>query len=61
MNIEIPFEKSFASHENAKYWSDKNKLKASEMTMFSNKTAIFYCKECNHEYEAVISSMALKK
>jgi len=28
---EIPFEKSFASHEKSKYWSNKNKLKPEEV------------------------------
>jgi hypothetical protein len=27
MSKEIPFEKSFASHEKSKYWSNKNELK----------------------------------
>jgi hypothetical protein len=27
----IPYEKSFASHEKAQYWSDKNEFKPNEV------------------------------
>ena len=33
----IPFEKSFASHEKAKYWSSKNELKPEGVARGSNK------------------------
>jgi len=34
----IPFEKSFASHEKAKYWSDKNELKPENIKPEKNTT-----------------------
>jgi very-short-patch-repair endonuclease len=49
MNI-IPFEKSFASHEKSKYWSDKNKLKPYEITKGSSKKFYLNCDKCNHEF-----------
>jgi hypothetical protein len=37
MSKEIQFEKSFASNEKSKYWSNKNKLKPNEVSKSSNK------------------------
>jgi hypothetical protein len=37
----IPHEKSFASHEKAKYWSSKNKLKPNNITNGSSKHFYF--------------------
>jgi very-short-patch-repair endonuclease len=48
MSKEIPFEKSFASHEKAKYWSDKNLLKPNEVMKGTHKKYIFNC-DCGHE------------
>jgi len=45
----IPYEKSFASHEKAQYWSDKNELKPNEVFKSSGKKYIFDCNKCNHE------------
>jgi very-short-patch-repair endonuclease len=47
----IPFEKSFASHKKAKYWSDKNLLKPNEVMKGTHKKYIFNC-DCGHEFEA---------
>jgi very-short-patch-repair endonuclease len=47
---EIPFEKSFASHEKAKYWSNKNNLKPNEISKGSDKKIYFNCDKCNHEF-----------
>ena len=37
-------------------WSEKNKLKAHEVSLFSHKTAIFKCynEDCGHEFESMI-------
>ena len=35
------FKKSFASHENAKYWSDKNEIKPREIHKSSRKKYLF--------------------
>ena len=43
MSEEIPFEKSFASHEKAKYWSDKNKLKPNQVSKACKKKYWFEC------------------
>jgi very-short-patch-repair endonuclease len=56
MSKEIPFEKSFASHEKAKYWSDKNVLKANEVMKSSHKKYIFNC-DCGHEIEISIGNV----
>jgi hypothetical protein len=39
----IPYEKSFASHEKAQYWSDKNELKPNEVFKSSHEKFIFNC------------------
>jgi very-short-patch-repair endonuclease len=46
----IPYEKSFASHEKAQYWSDKNELKPNEVALNSNKKFWFNC-NCGHEFD----------
>ena len=46
----IPYEKSFASHEKSKFWSDKNNIKPINVALNSNKNFIFKCGECNHEF-----------
>jgi hypothetical protein len=46
----IPFEKSFASHEKSKYWSDKNELKPNEVFKGSRKKYWFEC-EYEHLFE----------
>uniref|UniRef100_A0A6C0HL14 DUF559 domain-containing protein n=1 Tax=viral metagenome TaxID=1070528 RepID=A0A6C0HL14_9ZZZZ len=57
MAKEIPFDKSFASHEKAQYWSDKNELKPKNIAKFSNKKYIFDC-NCGHEFETVLSHIS---
>lgn len=44
------FEGSFASHEKAKYWSDKNTKSARETFLHSHDDAWFKC-EKNHDFE----------
>jgi very-short-patch-repair endonuclease len=46
----IPFEKSFASNEKSKYWSDKNELKPEQVYNVSAKKYYFDCDKCNHEF-----------
>ena len=50
MSKEIPFEKSFASSDKAKYWSDKNELKPAQVALQSNKKFWFNC-SCGHEFD----------
>jgi very-short-patch-repair endonuclease len=46
----IPFERSFASHPKAQYWSEKNEISPREISLNSNKKFWFNC-NCNHEIE----------
>ena len=46
------FNKSFASHPKAKYWSDKNKKQPREVFLQSNKTYIWFnCPICKLEFK----------
>jgi very-short-patch-repair endonuclease len=56
-NCKICFEKSFASHEKAIYWSDKNELKPYQVFKKTNKKYLFDCDNCNHEFEIVPNSI----
>ena len=53
----LAFDKSFASHEKSKYWSDKNELKPNEVNKFSNVKFWFNCDKCQHDFESVLSSI----
>ena len=48
----IPYEKSFASHEKAKFWSDNNVLKPENIYKCTNKKYWFDCIKCNHEFSS---------
>ncbi|MHB2028942.1 MAG: zinc-ribbon domain-containing protein [Acidimicrobiales bacterium] len=48
----IPFERSFASHERAKNWSDKNKIRPEDVPIKLTKKFIFNCDVCAHSFEA---------
>lgn len=50
-NCKLCFDKSFASHEKAKYWSDKNNNKPRNIFKKSDKNITFNCYDCNHEFE----------
>ena len=55
----IPFEKSFASHPKAKYWSEKNgKVKPREVFKSSGKKYLFKCEECSHEFQIGLNSIS---
>jgi very-short-patch-repair endonuclease len=51
----ILFEKSFASHPKAQYWSDKNELSPEYYAISSGKKCWFNC-ICGHEFEKVLYS-----
>jgi hypothetical protein len=61
MSKEILFDKSFASHEKSKYWSDKNKLKPKDIFKGTHDKYLFNCNICNHEFYGQLSSITLKK
>jgi len=48
---DLCFNKSFASHEKSKYWSNKNELSSRNVFKSSEKNIIFNCNDCNHEFE----------
>ncbi len=57
MSKEIPFEKSFASHEKAKYWNDKNLLKPNQVALNCNKKFWFCCNICSHEFDMTLNNV----
>jgi hypothetical protein len=56
MSQEIPFDKSFASHEKSKYWSNKNELKPNQVFKSSGKKYIFKCSN-NHEFPCPLNNI----
>ena len=50
--------KSFASHNNSKYWSDKNQLTPREVFKSSDTKYIFNC-DCGHDFESILSNRSL--
>jgi len=53
----IPFEKSFASHEKSKYWSDKNTKKPRDVYKSSHTKYWFDCDKCNHSFDSILYSV----
>ena len=53
----ICFNKSFASQEKSKYWSDKNKENPRKIPKGSHKKYWFNCDKCEHEFEKVIDTV----
>ena len=51
------YNKSFASHEKAKYWSDKNKLNPEFVLKMGAKKIWFNCDKCDHEFEKTINNV----
>ncbi len=52
----IPFERSFASHPKAQYWSEKNELSPEYYTISSGKKCWFKC-ECGHEFYCILANI----
>jgi len=48
------YNKSFASHEKAKYWSNKNVLKPEFVLKNGDKRVLFDCDKCSHNFEKQI-------
>jgi len=46
----IPFERSFASYEKAKYWNKKNTMKPEDILKNSHTKCTFDCEKCKHEF-----------
>jgi len=56
LNCNQCFEKSFASHEKAKYWSSINVLKPRQFAIKTHKKCWFDC-NCGHNFEAILSDI----
>jgi very-short-patch-repair endonuclease/ribosomal protein L31 len=57
----ICFNKSFQTHPMAKSWSSKNILSPRMVFKNSEKKFWFYCKDCNHEFNGMVSSITNDK
>ena len=55
--MNIPFEKSFASHEKSKYWSSKNTENPRNVFKSSGKKFWFDCTDCNHSFDATLNDI----
>ena len=49
------FEKSFASHDKYKYWSDKNKMIPRQTFKLCRKKCWFNCDKCKHSFEQYLN------
>ena len=53
------FKKSFASHEKAEYWSEKNgDVKPRDVNISSNQKYWFDCNVCNHSFDSTLSHIS---
>ena len=60
-NCKYCFDKSFASHEKSKYWSNDNELHPRQVFKGSDrKTFIFDCDKCPHNFEIILKSITTK-
>lgn len=57
----ICFDKSFASSQKTRCWSDKNDLTARECFKSSNKKCCFNCNNCGHEFKALLNNISAGK
>jgi len=48
---------SFAASPRAQYWSKKNVLKPSEVTLSTNKKFFFNCDKCEHDFETSLANI----
>ena len=55
LDCDICFDKSFATHEMATNWSDKNIISATDVFITSGKKCIFLCPDCKHEFTSTLS------
>jgi hypothetical protein len=53
----LSFEKSFASHPKAIYWSEKNDKNPEYISLSNGKKYLFNCIDCGHEIEKSLSSI----
>ena len=56
-DCEIFFDRSFASHPKAIYWSDANIKKPREVFKQSNVKYTFNCSTCNHNFDISLNNL----
>ena len=56
-SCKICYERSFATHPRASYWSSQNELRAIQVTKSSNKKYKFDCEDCGHELEMILKNV----
>ena len=59
-DCQLCYQKSFASHEINKNWSEKNELSARQVFKSSNLKYFLKCFECNHEFEKSLHDISNK-
>ena len=52
------YNRSFATHPRAIYWSSKNELEPKQVTKSSNKKFYFDCPDCEHELEMSLCNIS---
>ena len=52
------FEKSFASHPRAQYWSEQNKISPRQVFKHSHDKYLFKCIQCDHQFEMSLSNIS---
>jgi len=57
INCKMCFDKSFASNDKSKYWSDKNEIKPRMVFKNSNTKYWFDCDKCNHLFETNLNNI----
>jgi len=58
---QVCFERSFASHPNAKYWCQQNEEKPRYVFKQSNMKYLFACSECNHTFQSALHNVVKGK
>lgn len=53
------FNKSFASSEKAKFWSDKNAISPRNVFKKTDIKYVFNCDKCNHEFKIALDKLAV--
>lgn len=56
-SCDVCFPRSFATHEKAKFWSDKNEELPEDVFLNSNKKYWFECGECEHEFDTRLGNV----
>lgn len=57
IDCNLCFERSFASHERSRYWSNKNNVLPRRVTKYSHIKYWFKCDQCNHDFDSAINNV----